>query len=285
MPFLDKLFRSLPDFKGKRKLARFFFKELIKSGSDILIEGESLCSYLLPNIKESIAFDLFINGIYERETNDFFLRRLPPSGVFLDLGANIGSITIPLLKQRPDLTSICVEAAPWIFKYLEKNLSSNNLNENTSKINKALWKQSGLKLPFYSPFEQFGKGSLASVFTKEAVMIETITIDDLLKEKNISRVDMVKIDIEGYEYFAFEGAKNLLQSEDAPDIYFEFVDWAQERAGIQKGAEQQLLRSFGYKIFLLNKNGDDFLETENIVKGSEMMLASKKIKPKFKNAK
>lgn len=277
MSTLGKLFRRLPDFKGKRRLSRILFKNLIRSGTNIFVEGEMQCVYELPNIKEAIAFDLFINGIYEKETIEFFVKRTPSSGVFLDLGANIGSITIPLLKKRPDLTCICVEAAPWIFEYLGRNLLSNRLGSTVYSVNKAIWDKSGIQLPFYSPAEQFGKGSLSSVFTKEAIQVETITIGDLLRGRNISRVDMIKIDIEGFEYFAFKGAENLLRQADAPDILFEFVDWAQAMAGVEKGAEQELLRSFGYRIFQLDENG--LLEIKNITKGSRMLFASKKDQP------
>ena len=47
---------------------------------------------------------------------------------------------------------------------------------------------------------------------------------------------------------------NLLGRPDAPDIIFEFVDWAEEAAnGAEIGASQQILRDMGYRIFYFNE--------------------------------
>jgi len=63
-------------------------------------------------------------------------------------------------------------------------------------------------------------------------------------------VDFIKIDVEGYEYHVFKGAETTLSRPDAPDILFEFVDWAEEKAaGIAIGDAQRILKSYGYRIF------------------------------------
>jgi hypothetical protein len=40
---LEKLFRSLPDFKGKRRLGRYVFRQKIASGSDVQVHGKFGC--------------------------------------------------------------------------------------------------------------------------------------------------------------------------------------------------------------------------------------------------
>ncbi len=67
---------------------------------------------------ENIGFDIFINGIYEQQTSEFIAEKMPVNGVFLDLGANIGAITIPVHNNRKDIKIICVEAAPAVYTYL-----------------------------------------------------------------------------------------------------------------------------------------------------------------------
>src|SRR5688572_4456064 len=100
---LDKLFRALPEFKGKRRLARLLFSDRLKALRDVTVEGKMNCVYLLPNVTENVAFSIFINGIYEESTYNFLVRAIPANGVFLDLGMNIGSITVPLCKKRKDI--------------------------------------------------------------------------------------------------------------------------------------------------------------------------------------
>jgi hypothetical protein len=73
----------------------------------------------LPNLYETISFDIFINGIYESETHKLLESRIPLNGIFLDIGANIGSIILQLCKGRSNLQCLAVEASPWVFNFLE----------------------------------------------------------------------------------------------------------------------------------------------------------------------
>ena len=273
--FLNGFIRSLPDFKGKRRLVRFLTKSEIERSSDTVVAGRFGCKYLLPNIKESVSFEIFCNGIYEADTNAFLYKLLPKNGVFLDLGANIGSVTIPLLKRRPDLRCLCVEAAPWIFDYLRKNKDINFTNESIVLINKALLDKDDVVLPFYSPKEKFGKGSLSPVFTDVGIPVTSITVDNIVKEYNLSGVDTIKIDIEGFEYFAFKGAESLLSGPNAPDILFEFVDWAEKKAGLETGQAQRFLIEKGYTLYIPEKGQLKNCD-QVITGGTEMLFASKK---------
>jgi hypothetical protein len=90
-------------------------------------------------------------------------------------------------------------------------------------------------------------------------------------------VGLLKIDVEGYEYHVFKGATELLGREDAPDIIFEFVDWAESASGeIKVGSSQQILRDFGYLIYYFN--GTRTMEEVNgiLKKGFYMLYATKK---------
>jgi FkbM family methyltransferase len=271
------MFRKLPQFKGKPKLARFLFSKTIGRAKDIFIKGKYGCTYLLPNLIENVSFDIYVNGIYEQGTLDFLEKRIPPNGVFLDLGANIGAVSTPLSKRRKDIRIVCVEASPWVFKYLEKNLGMNGLPE-IGRINRALHYTDNVELDFFSPQEKFGKGSFSPVFTTNAERVTTIRVDTLIRQLDLPRVDMIKVDVEGYEYHVFKGAEALLSGYDAPDIFFEFVDWAEEQVkDISVGDAQQLLKSWGYRIYYFNEN-KKVLDEANvvIVKGACMLYATKK---------
>jgi FkbM family methyltransferase len=274
---IDSLFRKLPLFKGKERLARILLNTSLSSKKGIWVNGKYGCEYILPNLKESIGFEIFINGIYEQETSDFFADHLPVNGVFLDLGANIGGITIPLYKKRKDVKIVCVEAAPWIFSYLQKNLARNNAH-GIDAINKVLFYTDDEEVNFYSPDEKFGKGSLSPVFTDKVVKVRTIKVDSLLRDLQIKKVDIVKIDVEGYEYHVFKGAIELLSRADAPDILFEFADWAEENAkGVTVGSAQQILFDMGYRIFYFNKEKEKMVRLGEVIKkGFFMLFATKK---------
>lgn len=271
---MDKLFRSVPYFKGKARLARVLLSG-IKTKTDVLVAGRYNCQYLLPNITESIGFDVFINGEYEPDIQQLIYQLLPANGCFLDLGGNIGAIVVPAAKRRPDIKAISVEAAPWIFKYLESNVQRNSI-QNVKLINTALFDKDDIELDFFSPHDNFGKGSLSPVFTKQAIKVKTKTVDTIIKELGFPKIDLLKIDIEGFEYFAFKGAANLLSGPDAPVLVFEFVDWAETQAmNLAAGSAQRLLIEYGYTLYKIGADKLTKLEAP-MTGGASNLVASKR---------
>jgi FkbM family methyltransferase len=272
---LESILRGIPDFRGKRRMAKYLFQSRIKEGKDLLVVGKDDCLYKLPNLSDSLALDIFVNGIYEEDTHDFLLANIRPNSLFLDLGANIGSIAVPLCKKRTDIKCIAVEAAPWIFEYLNYNIRINSLDDRIHTVNKAIAEEEGGKIAFYSPIEKFGKGSLSPLFTDKAIMVDRITINTLLRKFAGREVSTIKIDIEGFEYFAFMGGNEILQCQQAPDIIFEFMFYAEEQAEIEKGAAQKLLMSWGYKLSLME--GRKLVPLENpLTEGGGLIFASKR---------
>lgn len=269
-----KLLQSIPDFKGKKRVSRILLNLFLKSNRSIKVDNTDGISYFLPNTIENISFEILVNGSYEPETIDFILSKLPPGAGMLDIGANIGAISIPVAKKRPDIQVINIEASARIFGFLLKNIELNNL-KNCFALNKAVSDSDGELVNFFSPEDKFGKGSMAPVFTKIGQSVKTITIDRLCKQYPSRNIQFIKMDIEGFEYFAFKGGENLLCKEDAPDILFEFVDWAEEHAGLLAGKAQQLLLEYGYKLYSINRR-KVVLMNKPQDKGSAMIFATKK---------
>jgi hypothetical protein len=115
----------LPLFKGKQTLARLLFKKAIANKKNFWVRGKQDCEYLLPNLIENIGFEIFINGIYEEETSDFFADKIPLNGVFLDLGANIGAVSIPKhsinKKEKRYYSNLCRSCAVYIHLFTKKS--------------------------------------------------------------------------------------------------------------------------------------------------------------------
>jgi len=272
---LKDLFRVLPHFKGRYRLARFIFSKLISSSRDIIVTGRENIKYKLPNLKENIGFEIFIDGVYEPGYVKYFCTKIPLNGIFFDLGANIGSICIPLAKLRPDITIIAVEASPRVFSYLKYNIELNSC-KNIFAENLALSSLDNQQLPFYSPEEKFGKGSLSAVFTETAEYVNTITLDTLNHKYRLSKIDVIKIDVEGYERTVFEGGRTLLSLKNAPVILFEFADWAENMAKNTKaGDAQTYLADLGYRLFDFSDSSKLGAEMTPQSVGNLMILATK----------
>ena len=249
---LSSLLQALPLFRGKRRIGRAIMNiSGITEKTNFLIETGAGRFYL-PNLKDMISIDLFINGYYEKGLVDMLERNIPADGVFVDVGANIGSISIPLSRMRPDIRIIAVEASPWIFNILKKNIELNN-SINISTCNFAVFSESGKTLPMYAPKDLFGKGSLKAVYTENAEMVETITIDDIKKKFSLPAIHYIKVDVEGFEASVFSGMTEFSVS-DKPKIIFEFSEWAEKAAGFKPCEAQSVILSKGYKIQQMDSN-------------------------------
>ena len=58
--------------------------------------------------------------------------------MYIDIGANIGSVAIPLCKRRPDIHCFAIEASDWVYKYLVTNTKQNKLGQTVICINEAM---------------------------------------------------------------------------------------------------------------------------------------------------
>src|SRR5215211_4151308 len=96
---IARCFRLVPQgTKGKTRLARFLLKPHLK-GRDVTVTDRNGYSFSIPCLAEPIGFHLLIDGVYERDVLEFILARLRPGGTFVDVGANIGVLTLPAAQK------------------------------------------------------------------------------------------------------------------------------------------------------------------------------------------
>ncbi len=102
------------------------------------------------------------------------------------------------------------EFVPENMDVLTKNLNLNpELKDRVKIIENPLWSNSGT--PVY--FESNGPSTIVSMdrISEKSSVVQTKTIDDLVKEGSIEKVDFIKMDIEGAETDALKGAENTLR--------------------------------------------------------------------------
>jgi FkbM family methyltransferase len=273
MNLRQRLIRILPPFRGKFRFARFLIGPV---RGPAVVKDQFGFSYEVPDLREPIAFNLLVNGVYEPKVEDLILNTLKPGDVFIDVGANIGVFTIPAAKRvGSGGRVIAVEASPDVFGVLERNIAVND-SENVHLICAAAAASEGESQFYPAPVDHFGMGSRAPQFNVAPITVSRVMLDSLMAKFNLSSVAVLKIDVEGFEIDVLKGATRLLTAARPPLVIFEFCDWAEARAAPENvGAAQRFLFDYGFRIWrAANYNRGNSL-TNPLTDGAEILVAFK----------
>jgi hypothetical protein len=176
MNFFFDFYRKLPLFKGKFRIGKILFKNFLNNYQPVIFTAHSNIKYKIPNTVENLGVELLINGIYEKEVVAFLKKICKNGDIFLDVGANIGSIGLPVIKSKNDVKYYGFEASPAIFPYLEYNFKNNNV-DNFKLYNKLIYADDDKQMKFYQA-SKYGKSSLSPSYSDEYIFITSTSIDN-----------------------------------------------------------------------------------------------------------
>jgi FkbM family methyltransferase len=122
----------------------------------------------------------------------------------IDIGASIGEFTKMLRVINKDADIFSVEPNPFAYGCLVKNVKHDSKirTYNSAIANKDTIIK--MKLPENS--------SWLSHISQDGVDIKALTLDSFCSENHIRKIDLIKVDVEGFEHFVFEGGKETLKS-------------------------------------------------------------------------
>jgi FkbM family methyltransferase len=200
----------------------------------------------------------------------FIVRRLFHSnGVMLDIGANVGYYSILAAYACPNGQVWSFEPSPRTYGILCENIQANRLQNVVARQLALGETHSMLK------FNIYGDQALNSVSVSaehrhpffpggpvQVLNVECTTIDDVMNDNHIERVDLIKLDIEGYEYFALKGAERLLARPDAPILVCEIEPLWLKQFELSASGVIRYVQSLGYRCFEVTSYG--LVERERI---------------------
>lgn len=134
-----------------------------------------------------------------------------PESVFVDVGANTGLYTVYAACQMAGRgTVVSVEPNPEMFSVLNRNVRANGLKNVLTK-NLCLGDHTGPA----TLWENFKKPNSYSLLQRDtnanALTVSVQRLDDLVKEENITRLDYLKLDVEGTEEQVLAGGSKSLE--------------------------------------------------------------------------
>jgi FkbM family methyltransferase len=165
------------------------------------------------NLNDWTIFRRYLHGqAWETSTAalcvDYFKRY--GKGTFVDVGANIGMIFIPVV-QRSECFGVAIDASPINFSYLATNCRRNLPATSYKLSHVAVGNRSG-KVCFDISGVNFGNHRVSDNGTTQ---VDLIRFDDLHDARDFPKPILIKLDIQGYEPEFLAGAPNLLMVCDA----------------------------------------------------------------------
>jgi FkbM family methyltransferase len=187
---------------------------------------------------EEVGRAIYKYGVYEFFCAELFRTLVRPGMTVVDAGANIGQYTLFAAKRVGRAgTVLSFEPNPRTFAALQKNVAANGLEDIVRLFGSALSDVEG-DFPLYVSPQEFNSG-MASLRPYDAhpspeiralaaadpaiVTVRCRRLDDVLEDTGITRIDVIKADVEGAELAVLAGGAGVIDSAH-PAILFEVND-------------------------------------------------------------
>lgn len=133
------------------------------------------------------------------------LREIPlePGDAVIDIGANVGVISIILAAFRPGITVHALEPVPETYESLRHNVEAAGLGDRIKTYNRAV---AGSGEPLEITVDPDNSGSSSAFIPgsnasgTRTVRVEAVTLDEIFRADGIERCKLLKLDAEGAEY-------------------------------------------------------------------------------------
>lgn len=167
--------------------------------------------------------------------------RLPLAGtIFVDVGANIGTATIPALLRFGAARALAFEPDERSFRLLRHNLLENDLTERVVAERAAVWDEPGVAV-FETVDSNWGDGRVRTTpgpvpgsFQEDqrtTTEVPLVTLDAFVAEHGVEpgRIGLLWVDAQGAEFHVLNGARSILSS--GVPVVMEYWPYGLRRAG------------------------------------------------------
>ena len=169
--------------------------------------------------------------------------------VVVDIGAQTGLYTL-LAKYLPKATFYSFEPYKPCYLELCKNIKINNI-KNVLTYEMAVsddCKEKILKVPDHKGLNTLGRNPIRfDVKESEKFTVECTTLDSMFYDKK-QKVDFIKCDTEGWEYYVLKGGLNTIKKYK-PVLQLEYNETNMNQCDVDKSQYNNLLSNLGYKLY------------------------------------
>jgi FkbM family methyltransferase len=167
-----------------------------------------------------------IAGYYERQELTLVQRLARVSRTLVDAGGNIGIYAcVAGTVLPPGGRLVTFEPVPRNLTYLKRNIEQNGVQDVVTVVGCALGAESGeVTIHLAEGFTGSHSVSAQTVgaFSAGSITVPMTTIDTYLAEHDFGPVDVIKVDVEGFDVAVLRGAIKTIR-EDAPTLFVEYA--------------------------------------------------------------
>lgn len=277
---LRKLIIPIVDKSINFKVYQFFnmsFKVKLLNGEKIKFTPEG-----------QIALAIFSSRFESQEVGTF-QRIIKPGMIIVDAGANIGLYS--LISSRlvgEDGKVFSFEPSKETFGRLLINIKLNGIS-NISAVNCGLGDQSNQKLILrqdkgYGDAERYlfaaneappiKLENMNEIYIEEEIIIDTL--DNYLHKINVNKIDFLKIDTEGFEYYILKGAEQVLLNSPNLVILMECTQLGTARARTSQKEVFDFLNKLNFNIFYWNSALEEWASDSGIYTAGDLWVCKNK---------
>jgi len=196
----------------------------------------------------------------DRAERDLLRKILFKGAVVVDVGANIGIYSRFLSRYvGPKGVVHSFEPSPDNFRRL--SAATRNLS-NVRLTQAVIGERSGECKLYVSDKLNVDHRAYETDDSRRVIPIEMIALDDYFKTGQ--RVDLIKMDIQGYELHALRGAQRVLQENSDINLLLEFWPAGLEQAGVSWETLVEMLQRSGMTLTLVRTDGLTPLDVRDI---------------------
>jgi FkbM family methyltransferase len=216
-------------------------------------------------------------GIYEPELSRAINEALAScaSPTLLDIGANIGLLTLNVLAETPAARIFACEPSPTSVATLAETLAVNRLEDRVTLVREAFSRENGVaEFTVHEAWTSSADGFLHTgrMAGGTSVQVKTRRVDDWWVEAGRPKLDVVKIDTEGSELWILQGAEMLLR-ECAPVLFLEISPL---NLWVYPHTAQDVLRwlhAHRYRLFALDGRAATAASLESLLRTEDTFMA------------
>lgn len=215
-----------------------------------------------------VSREVDLRGIHEEHILEKIIDNLKEGDIFIDVGANVGHHALFASKQVTETGKVfAFEPVPSTAANILESKNKNNFIQ-LEIIQKAV---SNIKdvISFYVyPYSDIsGKTENFTDKTSKKIKVQQVTLDEeLFENKKIIKCDLIKIDVEGYEYDVLIGGEKIID-QYKPKIILEYSPVFYEKLNPSHSYEiLKFLQNKKYKLFDIDNYVGEITSIETYVK-------------------